>query len=371
MKKIIIFSLSLCFIVYLYNYFTYKYEIKYNINDFTIKETYNNKRYYFEIKKDKLYNFEVYCNKKISKKLIKDIKVINNNSYYCVHPIIKNTKTYPICYDSNKLISYYLIKDKEINKYVDSLSISYKEETPSNEKLHYYNSLSNKTYISLFTYNGFYTMNDKTIKFTKVFNNDVYDNKLSYQLKNNIIMPSYDEKYEFSNMYIFNMIDQKVHQIETKFIISYDAYYAGSYKNNVYLFDNKYNNLYRINTIKKEITLVGSEDKGYIKIYNNKEVKARLNDYKVDKIKYENLLLSNYEFTKYDSLYFNYKDNPSIKTIMYNKNDIKIIKEYKSKVYFIDKETLYEFNPTNGLKHLLSYYEFNFNNKNNIFIYNK
>ncbi|MEG2511145.1 MAG: hypothetical protein RSB00_02095, partial [Bacilli bacterium] len=67
MKKIIIFSLSLCFIVYLYNYFTYKYEIKYNINDFTIKETYNNKRYYFEIKKDKLYNFEVYCNKKISK----------------------------------------------------------------------------------------------------------------------------------------------------------------------------------------------------------------------------------------------------------------------------------------------------------------
>ena len=71
MRKVLLYSIIILFIVIVLKYSLSSYKIEYNVSGFNIKETYKNKRFYFEIKdKDKIYNFDIYANRKITKTLM-------------------------------------------------------------------------------------------------------------------------------------------------------------------------------------------------------------------------------------------------------------------------------------------------------------
>ena len=84
MKKIFIIILSVLFLIIIIYYFKSGYKITYKVNNYKIKEQYKDNKYYFEINKDKLYNFDYLSDRKINKRHITNIKNIKDKTFFIV-----------------------------------------------------------------------------------------------------------------------------------------------------------------------------------------------------------------------------------------------------------------------------------------------
>ena len=177
-----------------------------------------------------------------------------------------------------------------------------------------------------------------------------------------LLFPKYDEEYTFDSFVLMDITTKKTYEIKSNNTISIDSYYAGIYKNNIYLFDNKSENLYKINYKKRDIELVGSNIKGYEKIENNKVVDASLKEYKNDKITFFNK--DNSPITIEDNIisynYFKLKYAAKAKVVYNNGYDI----------FYINEDNIYKYS-LGETKNILHYFELNFNTNNNVFIYQK
>ena len=60
MKKVLMYIIFISIILILSKFYLSNYKIEYSINNYKIKEVYNDSRYYFEITNDKTYNFDIY-----------------------------------------------------------------------------------------------------------------------------------------------------------------------------------------------------------------------------------------------------------------------------------------------------------------------
>lgn len=351
-------------IIVVIKYFTSDYKIEYKINDYNIKETYKDNKYIFELNEEKYFVISFTDKKVISKKLIKKIDKKESNEYTCYNVIFKNDKNYLTCFKDKESINYYLIEDEEMKEYIDILNLKiYKEEIESSD-FKFYSNLSSDEYIALWNYKGFYIMNGEEISEIELFKTTKYDNSLCYQMKNYLILPNYDASHEFKDFKLLNLTNEKVKTINTKYTIDFDSYIPGYYKNKIYLFDNKYSNLYEINYKKENVELVGSKELGYFKYENNKKKESSEKEYK-NKNLYQKNEKQSYEVS--DALYKIYNKNYKVK--IFNSNEIKIIKEYKDILYFVYKDNLYKYNNNEIIK-IFHNFEMNFNSKNIIFIYN-
>ncbi len=372
MKKIIYILIFIVLLVVINKYCTSSYEIKYEVNNFSVRTTFKNDRFYFEIKGKKVFNLDIYEERRFEKKLIKSISVFEADDYYCIYPNIKNINTYPLCYKGEENIDYHFIEDEDFQNFykiqISENKINYEEEN----NFKFYNNLDKKTFIALWKYNGFYLMNDGEVDKITLFKRDQYDNTLYAFINNYLLIPNYNQEHIFNEFILFNLKNGDTETIKSKFDIDYDSYVAGAFKNNVYIFDNKNLNLYEVNTKKRKINLIGNEEQGYVKLEKDKFVESTKNEYKKDKITYFNEEGSNYKYyIEKDHLYKKLKENKEIKTLIFKGNNIKILSEFKNKLYFISEETLYEYNPLEGVKAIFYYFELNFNVDNLIFIYNQ
>ena len=187
------------------------------------------------------------------------------------------------------------------------------------------------------------------------------------KVDNYLVFPKYDEDYTFDGIIILNIINGKYTEINSKYNISYDSYYAGTHKNKLYLFDNKNEELYEINykkdTIKKAVT--GHET--YFKFEKGKKVKTELSEYKNNKVdffeKEDEIILTNNNI-------INYKYNDKVNYKFTDEEDIKVLDIVNNKVYFMYKDNVYAL--YEGKISLIShYFEFNFNNSKNVFLYSE
>jgi len=368
MKMKLLKILLLLIFIIIIKYFYSSYAIKYNIDNFSIIEKYEGKVYYFEITyKDITYNFKIYHKRKIRKKLIDNIDYIENGDYQCIYPKSKIKKTYPLCYQNEEgFLSYNLINDEKLSSYFDSLKIRYfNENYEKNSEFKFMDNLNENEYVAVWKYNGYYLLNKDGINSIDLFSKDRYSNDLAFQLDNKIIMPNYDEELIFSNFIILDIRNGKHEKFESKYEISYDSYVAGSFKNNIYLFDNKNEKLYKINLRKRIVELIGEENKGFIKIIDGKLVKSSLKEYK-NKITF-------YDLEKEDLFvnknYKYYKENKKIKVKFLNEEEVNIVKINKDNIYYIKDDNFYIFNSITADKLILHYFELNFNDKNRLFIY--
>lgn len=356
---IILFSIMI-----LLKYFISDYQIKYKIDSYNVIETYENNKYTFELKEENYFIISFIENKTLSKKLIKKIDKKESNEYICYNVVFINDKNYLTCFKEKESISYYLIEDEEIKNYINKLDLEIYKEEIENSDFKFYNNLDKEEYIALWNYKGFYIMNGEEISEVELFNTTKYDNSLCYQMNHYLILPNYDKIHEFKEFKILNLMNEDIKTIKTKYTIDFDSYIVGTYKNKVYLYDNKYSNLYEINYKKENIELVGSEKLGYFKYENNKKKNSSVKEYK-NKVKYQSEEKYSYEIS--DALYKVYNKNYKVK--IFNSNELKIIKEFKNTLYFIYQDNLYKYSDNKIVK-IFHNFEMNFNSENIIFIYN-
>ena len=384
-KKYIILLLILIVLQILHLILKNSHEITYKINNkYQIKETLKDNIYSYEIKinKDKIKFTEKNIFHK-SKKTIKKIETFKKDNLLCIYPVYKNSNI--ICKKDNTYYSYYLVKD-EIKDFVKFLEKKgYKNNTwkePSNKEKRLgqttiYN-IKKDTYIYLFKYDGFYSINNKKLKQITTFKNDIYINKLGTLVDKYYIVPNYDEKYEYKQIYIYDITNNKQKTINLKKEISKDSYILGINNNILYIFDKENLIEYEINPKTKTIKEIGNKETGGIIYKNNKEEKINIYELKNNNITFTNTYKLKEEYDlidMYDNYYIYLKDNKlykynttnNQKTLLYE--DIDNFKLIKDDIYFIKNDTLYLLD--NNLYKVLNYSELKFNNENRIAIYKK
>ena len=354
MKKSLFLIIIVTLIAVLTKFYISNYKIEYNVNDYDVKTIYKNKRFYFEIKKDKIFNFDIYSKRKLSKTKVYKIEELDLANYYCIIPFIKDMKTYPLCYskETQEYIDYNLINDELLADYQYKSNLNSKPE----KDFEYYNLLKENEYIALWTYKGYIIMNGKSFKNVNIFKKDRYDNSLSYIIDNTIYMPNYDEEHEYSKMIKLNLETHKIDSISLEKKIDFDSYIVGNIKNKLYIFDNKNSILYELNLKNSKLSVIGNTEKGFIKYKDGKWLICSKTEYKINKIK--------------NGLFKQIKENNNITTKI-SDNISNIIYEYNDDIYYIYEDNLYLYNSLKGNNKVFYNYELNFNKDNTIFMYIK
>lgn len=369
MKKITIFKIILIilFLIFLYIYFNPKeYETNYIVNDYKISEKYSN-GYYFNIEKND-YVFKYYIDKKYSpdRKKIKEISEYNKDDKICI--IFKIDKNYinPICYKDKELIDFRLIKDNEFKQFIynkKDISINYINKKINNINLYYVHSSK----IAIWNYKGIYYQNKENIKTIDLFKDDVIDNYLVINAGRYLFIPNYNQENTFDEYYLVDLENgtHKLNKLDLK--INYESYILGTLDNSIYIVDKKEKNEYKLDLFINKLTTISNND-GLAKIYNKKwedisitKLVAQKHKFTFDnKISYE--IINDHLYLIDDTL------NEKVRI-----SDIKkpiIIADINDEVYYRYEDLLYLYNSSLGEIKLINYYEWNFNNINQIFIYN-
>ncbi len=339
------------------------YQISYRQNDIDITEEYHKSAhiYQFTFKKDGFeYIFMTQHKKFINKKLVKKIDVYEQDDTRCIIAESKKITFYPLCNNGNEQIDYHQVLDLNI------LPKKYNQEDTSKEteykNINIYN-LNHKTYF-IWNYKGFYKLDENENAEINLLKQDTYNIPLTYQINNMLLIADYNQKYNFDTFYLLSKNNNKIKKITSNIEFSFDSYYLGNYKNKVYLVDKKNKKEYEINPKVNTITNITRKNKG--KILENNTWK----DISINK-----LINHEYQFTTNKIYTYELQDNTLYQVInnhfiKVSKQTIKdIIKIDNDTVYYLVEDKLYSFNPLEGEQKLLSYFEWNFNYKNMIYIF--
>ncbi len=350
----IITILFLNFLIYL---IPNNYKKEYKISKYEVTEKYlkKEKLYQFSVKNgEDIFEFNIYSNYHLKKKLINKIDKININNGYCLLLDSNKLSLYPLCIEDGKQKSYHLIeeiKDKISSKYYPKINY-----LNSKYKSLFISYLNNKKYL-LWNYNYFYYLGNKN-KTIKLFDNDYYQLRLAAQIKNYLFVPNYDDGYTFNNAYIINFNNGHKDSWNIKYDISIDSRIIGTYKKSIYLLDEKNKVLYEIVPHKKKIRKVSG------RILEGSKMKR----YSIDTIINKNLSFIPQSYFDYkvidNDLYLNNKNSK----VLLVKNITNVISNEKDNVYYLIDDTLYMFNPFYGSIKLITNFEWEFNIDNMIFI---
>ncbi len=245
---------------------------------------------------------------------------------------------YAICKDQDAYYSFFYA-DKPNNKKIDNF-----------EKVDIYD-LSNHTYF-IWNYNHLIALKKDNYSKINLFNTDVYNLNLYYQLDKYLILPNYDEKYTFSSIYLVNSNNFKTSKVYLNIDLYYDSYFMGNYEDDVYIYDMKKETEYRINPFKKNIYKNKYEYYDGHKWLNT--TKKELNEGKVF-------------FNQTKDFYFDLKDNKLVyvtPSYTINVSNLKVdllVNTNDKEAFFISDNVLYYVNLYNGIKKVLGYKEWNYN----------
>ena len=354
MKKNIIFVLGFIFIFFIYQLVVNHpkdYELIYNINSYNIKESYSkkDKAYYLNIYDDST-NYSFFLKRKYSKKrkLLENIDIYTDDEKTCVKPIVKNETFQYVCNKDNDYFMYLsnslIESDKEK---IDSIDVYNKDFT-------YY------------IFDGYGVKNVVTKKKIHFFNNEHYENALSYNGDNFILFANYDDERVFNKFYLIDKESEDYFEIVNEnYEISYDSYFLGMVKNKVYLFDKKNMKEYSIDIKKRVIKLISKGDKGLFYDLGFDEIL-------LSKLKYETNLFNTGFLVDYEinnsTLYKKY--NNSVNRIKITDYSVKtIVSASDEEIFYISDDSLYSYNDTSGNTLLLTNFDWKFNYKNNIYVF--
>lgn len=365
MKKIIIIisTILLLFLSYILVLIIPKnYKLIYQKKDYQITEQYikDEKKYFFEVKYKSI-NYPLLISKDYSKKrkLISSIEVKELNKERCLNIKI-DKQSYTICSNDNNLKALNTMTSEYLTKYYKIGKQEFKK-IDSYKKIDIYNN-DDKYFI--WNYKGFYLIDSNNHKKIDILKKDNYKNYLTYQAKNYLIIPNYDEEYYFTKIYLLNTYNYKVENIKLENEVSMDTYFLGEYHDKVYFIDKKNKLEYELNLKNKKVKIVSNDN--YALYYNGKEfINISINKLINKEEKFLNNNIYNYILDN-NTLYL-IIDDYKIKVSNLKVN--KIIKIANDKVYYLSNNSLYEYKYNGNETKLLDYNEWIFNNNNHIFIF--
>ena len=359
-----------------------KYKIKANNEVFSIIEKNNKNYYYYNIKWNKNeYPIDIFKSG-IKKKSINKIYSYSDDLYSCILPLFNGEiLTDIMCYKDSILYNYHSIKNEnaKLDKYVESIK-EYNifdenaiTENKYNNIITFYDDIGKS--ISITTYKGIISK-EKDIK---IFDRDVYSNKISAYVDKYYITADYNSNYEFNNFYIVNLNDNEISTVKVKNPISFDSYVQGIVDNKVYIFDPENEIQYEIDAKNKKISITSDEN---IKYYSNKKwsrvsVKQAKKELLFDYSSLDNI------YNEYDKVYENgyyYYGIKKNKLYRINKNSMKVKKYlidlpvdkitiHDNYLYYVDDNELFYYSDITGLRVVLTNREFEFNKYIKYYIY--
>jgi hypothetical protein len=379
----------------------------YSIGNNKIKEIYTEDEtdeidnYYIEITNDKVkYNYQFYNIKKEKKKLIK--KVLNyDGNYKCILPIFNiDLNVDFVCYKDGEYYNYTDIigKDNKLDKYINDLSKkdynvnTFKNNLNSktiNDKITFYQkNIPDKFILSLSTLKGITVVDDKINNYN-IFDKDNYKRDLSIFYNNYYISANYDEKQNYSEIIVTNILNGKTKKASTPDMISFDSYFQGIVDDALYIYDRNSEVQYRLDIEKMKVKEVGNESKG-IKYYDGKW--SYISIIKANKTKLFNensFIVDNYDyaikkgnklsgfiylFKKDGKKYKVYKanvQNDSIKKYLFDITDYNDIIYLDDYIIYKDNGKIMMYSEYTGIKSLLECSELEFNDNIKFGIYVK
>ena len=340
------------------------YELSYKIGSYSVNERYikNDKKYYVTIKyKDNEYFYIIDNKYSRKRKLVSNIKYISDDKYSCLLITFDGKKQKPSCLNKDSYVSYHMI-DEDLKKEIDKkLYTKYKSYKKKSYKGIDINNLYGKK-ILVWNYHGFYYLSKNKLKEIKMFNNDTYNASLIGQLDKYLVLPNYNESYEYKNLKVLNIEDFKIDTLKLSDNMSEDSYVLGTNQDSIFYYDKKYHREFEIVPYKLVYRLVNNYiyekgnkvDKSEIYLSNN-EVKFTYND--------------TYSYRLIDGSLYRYNQYNNYKEKITDLKVKEIVKEDNKEVYFVSDDKLYVYSDKYGLVNLLEYFELNFNYKNIFYIF--
>lgn len=347
MKKLValvLFIFLLFISYYLMSRRPHNYEVDYVLGGYNVNESYN--------KAKKIYTFKIGIG---DEEYLLNIK----NDYMVNKKIITSVTKKDNCITiDSKLINNYSICKNDGSYYTDFYSNkSNNKKSETFEGIDIYD-LNNHTYL-LWNYNKLIALTNKNYSKISLFNDDLYNLDLYYQLDNYLIVPNYDEKYSFSSLYMVNAKTFKTNKVYLNIDLYYDSYFVGNYKDDIYLYDHKKETLYRINPFKK--TIVKNK---YEYFDDNKWINSNKKDFKNEKVYFNMTKDFYYGIDNKKLIYY----TPSYEVNVTNINVDYLVRSDEKEAFFISNGILYYVNIYDNIYKVLGYKEWNYN-KGNIFIF--
>jgi hypothetical protein len=383
------------------NYVVYDNDTKFEIKEVytsNTKDEINN--YYLEITKDdSIFNIQLFDNLYGAEKILKTIKYYEINQYKCIFPLFigERNLTDLLCLEDGVQKPLSLLKEKTsvLAPIVEEIkTYGYKEEQFLDNKVDikndetmttYVNNIVNNHFVSINNYRGIYTISNDNLqkmKEIKLFSSDAYNRPLSAIVDKYYITADYDQKYAFDKIYIVNLIDNKVSELNINGKIEHDSYIQGVVDKSLYIMDKSNKKQYEFRLDPFAIVEVGNINTK-IKYYNLGEwSRIELNDaintnkkfiinttetnkdyVRIDKVG-NNLSGHYYYYKKVENMYNVYRANVQNKdklTHIFSTNKISDIVYTNDFVYYsIGKEVKYYSDKT-GIKTLFENSELEFN----------
>ena len=364
------------------------YELNYKDQNYKIHEIYKDDRYNFEINIDDNYfvldTQNLYHKKK---KVIDKIYYYDTEDIKCIYTPLENTNI--ICLENSKLKSYYesskhiksFVKDlKQLGYTNPSWDIKDSKIKTIDQVEVYQDNISDNTYIYLYKYNGFFKITNKYLSKINTFKNDTYLNTLGVQIDKYYVIPNYDDKHDFKEIYVYNMKNDKKKTIKLKNKISTDSYINGVVDKKIYLTDKDNLIQYKIDPKKRKVEEVGNTNDGGL-IYQNNEFKSiNMYEFRKTQIKYEQNytdIISDYQYINNvnnnyyylnNNTFYKYNSTFGVTQVLF-KSEAENIVMNNEDIYFIKDNKLYLYD--GYLKEILKYDELSFNSDNRYAVYKK
>lgn len=364
------------------------YELNYKDQNYKIHEIYKDDRYNFEINIDNNYfvldTQNLYHKKK---KVIDKIYYYDTEDIKCIYTPLENTNI--ICLENSKLKSYYesskhiksFVKDlKQLGYTNPSWDIKDSKIKTIDQVEVYQDNISDNTYIYLYKYNGFFKITNKDLSKINTFSNDTYLNTLGVQTDKYYVIPNYDDKHDFKEIYVYNMKNDKKKTIKLKNKISTDSYINGVVDKKIYLTDKDNLIQYRIDPKKRKVEEVGNTNDGGLTYQNNEFKSINMYEFRKTEIKYEqdytdiisdyqyiNKVNNNYYYLKNDTFY-KYNSTFGVTQVLF-KSEAENIVMNNEDIYFVKDNKLYLYD--GYLREILKYDELSFNSTNRYAVYKK
>ena len=208
-----------------------------------------------------------------------------------------------MCNNGKQNVDYHLVDDK----LKDELQDYYKEQSEKKEKIDNYIIYNNEK-MFIWNYKGFNYINDNQITKINLFKKDIYDIPLATKINEYILLPDYEQNYNFNKFYIINTKNLEIEEWEINYDISFNSYINGINYKSIYLTDIKNEKQYEIVPHKKRMRVVGNKYKDGIQYIHGKEEKVPMSELINKKI---NFISNNPYVYKVENkeLYLNYSEN--------------------------------------------------------------
>ncbi len=312
------------------NYDIYRKEHSINIDETITKNSINNHYIYdYKINIDEnIFDISV-LNKFDAAENIVNINFFEDENYECIFIEFKENKdlTDIVCkdekniyYDYSSLTNISSKLEKAVNEleeydyknYIDNIDV-----TTNYSLLNVYESNQLKDLVfSITDYKGLYII-DEEVENIKLFDKDIYNQKLSIYIDKYYFVADYNDQYDYKKFYLIDLENGNKYEIMAEENLSKNSYIVGSYENSIYIVDMDNKKQFEVNISKKTMKIVGDKENGML-YYNGKTIEnVPSTRFTIEEVYFieEDIKFKNYNFiTKIDfgenkSFAYYYKEN--------------------------------------------------------------